>query len=318
MIELSARRIDVHAHYFGGSVAALARTHGLPPAIAARPWTPEDALAAMDRHEVATQVLSVPFTATSEGQRAGFARTLCRRINEELAGLIDQYPGRFRAFACLPGDGPEAMLDELAYALDVLRLDGVSLTSNVAGRYLGAPVLDSVLAELDRRRAPVYIHPAACAHAAELSLGRHASLLEFPFDTARTITDALYCGVFLRHRGLRLILSHLGGALPALAWRIAACTTVSAGPGDALVTAEHVAEVLRGLYYDTAMAGSPHSLLPVLQVTGIDHILFGTDVGAAPEPIIAGAIGELTCALSGPDLEAVECSNAARLFPRLA
>ncbi|WP_055557228.1 amidohydrolase family protein [Streptomyces sp. NBRC 110028] len=315
---MSAQRIDVDAHYFGGSVAALTRAKGLPTALAAASWTPQGALAAMDRHQVATQVLSVPFTATSKGQDAGFARTLCRRINEELAELTEQHPGRFGAFASLPGDDTETMLDELAYALDTLHLDGVSLTSNVAGHYLGSPMLEPVLAELDRRRMPVHIHPADCAHAAELALGRPASLVEFSFDTARNITNALYRGVFLRHPGLRLILSHLGGPLPALAWRIAACTAVSTGPQDTPLTPQHVHDELRGLYYDTAMAGGPHSLLPALQVTGIDHILFGTDAAAAPEPLIADAISELTSTLTGPDLQAVERDNALRLFPRLA
>src|SRR6266478_4152882 len=107
---MSSGRIDVHAHYFGGSVNILAKTKGSPPALAAASWTPDSAFATMDRHQVATQVLSVPLTATSEGQQAGFAARLCRRINEELAALIDRYPGRFGAFAALPADGPESML----------------------------------------------------------------------------------------------------------------------------------------------------------------------------------------------------------------
>ncbi|MFF4966163.1 hypothetical protein [Streptomyces sp. NPDC001037] len=66
------------------------------------------------------------------------------------------------------------------------------------------------------------------------------------------------------------------------------------------------------------MPASSHSLLPALQVTGIDHILFGTDAAAAPEPLIADAVSELTSTLTGPDLQAVERDNALRLFPRLA
>jgi len=50
------------------------------------------------------------------------------------------------------------------------------------------------------------------------------------------------------------------------------------GPADADIDPAHVADVLRGLYYDTALAGSRNSLLPTLEVTGADHkILFGTD-----------------------------------------
>jgi predicted TIM-barrel fold metal-dependent hydrolase len=79
--------------------------------------------------------------------------------------------------------------------------------------------------------------------------------------------------------------------------------------------------VLRSLYYDTAMGGTPHALLPALHVTGIDHILFGTDAAAAPPATIDRAIAALTATLDTFDadaLRAVERDNALQLFPRLA
>ena len=81
---------------------------------------------------------------------------------------------------------------------------------------------------------------------------------------------------------------------------------------------EHVADVLAALYYDTAMGGSPHTLLPALQVTGTDHLLCGSDAGAAPPPPPIRAIDALTTALHGTALHAVEQGNALRLFPRPA
>lgn len=270
----------------------------------------------MERTGTAVQILSVPFTPQS--QSGGDAKGLARRINEDLATLIEQHPDRFGALACLPGDDPDTMLDELAYALDTLHLDGVGLTSNVTGRYLGNPWFEPLLAELDHRAVPTLIHPTNCPHATELAQGRHPSVIEYPFDTARTITDALFAGVFHRHPDLALILPHLGGPLPALAWRIAECTTMP-GPHDpTTVTPEHVTKVLAALYYDTAMGGSPHALLPALQVAGTNHLLFGTDAGAAPPATIDRAITALTTTLHSSDLHAVEHDNALRLFPRLA
>lgn len=310
---MPAHRIDVHAHYFGGAVAAAAGKQRTPGAGAA--WSAEATLEAMERTGTAVQILSVPFTPQSQG--GDDAKSLARRINEDLTTLIGQHPERFGGLACLPGDDPEAMLDELAYALDVLHLDGVGLTSNVAGRYLGNPWWQPLLAELDRRAVPALVHPTSCPHVTDLALGRHPSVIEFPFDTARTITDALFAGVFRRHPDLTLILPHLGGPLPALAWRIAECTTMP-GPHDpVIITPEHVTDVLAALYYDTAMGGSPHALLPALHVTSTDHLLFGTDAGAAPAATIDRAITALTTTLNGNDLHAVEQGNALRLFPHL-
>ncbi|WP_406465962.1 amidohydrolase family protein [Streptomyces sp. NBC_00111] len=84
--------------------------------------------------------------------------------------------------------------------------------------------------------------------------------------------------------GLRLILPHCGGALPTLGRRIAEHTVMGRGYYDAGIGPEHVAAALRGLHYDTTPTGSAaHPLLPALQVTDSEHVLFGSDGPAAPE-----------------------------------
>ena len=89
---------------------------------------------------------------------------------------------------------------------------------------------------------------------------------------------------------------------------------------DADIDPTHVAEVLRGLYYETALAGSRNSLLPTLEVTTADHILFGTDWPAAPESTVVRNIANLTSfdGFTAEDLRRVERDNALRLFPRFA
>jgi predicted TIM-barrel fold metal-dependent hydrolase len=281
-------------------------------------WTPEAALAYMDRQGIAAQVVSMPMAFTGFDDDPEFGTRVCRMINEGNAELIASHPGRFGAFASLPADGPEQALAELAYALDELRLDGVVLTSNVAGHYFGDPFLEPVLAELERRQAPVFVHPVDSPCIDVLGFGRPSSIVEFPFDTARNITNGLYTGFFQRHPGLRLILAHCGGALPTLGWRIGEHTVMGRGPDDADIDPAHVAEVLHGLYYETALAGSRNSLLPTLEVTTADHILFGTDWPAAPEATVVRNIANLTSfdGFTTEQLRDVERDNALRLFPR--
>ena len=76
--------------------------------------------------------------------------------------------------------------------------------------------------------------------------------------------------------------------------------------------------MLHGLYYETALAGSRHCLLPTLEVTTAEHILFGTDWPAAPEPTVARNIANLTSfdGFTTEQLRGVERDNALRLFPR--
>jgi predicted TIM-barrel fold metal-dependent hydrolase len=283
-------------------------------------WTPQAALEYMDRQQIAAQLVSMPISFAGTADDPKFGTRVSRIINEGHAELVETHPGRFGAFATLPADGPDEALAELAYALDELRLDGVVLTSNVRGRYLGDPSLEPVLAELERRQMPVFVHPEDCPHIDVLGFGRPSSIVEFPFDTARTVTNALYTGVFQRYPGLRLILAHCGGALPTLGWRIGEHTVMGRGPHDADIDPEHVAQVLRGLYYETALAGSRNSLLPTLEVTSADHILFGTDWPAAPEPTVVRNIANLMGfdGFTQDELRGVQRDNALTLFPRLS
>jgi predicted TIM-barrel fold metal-dependent hydrolase len=321
---MSGRRIDVHTHGVSDEAAAMIAHHGgYEPTggykISVR-WTPDAALAYMERHEIAAQLMSMPMSFAGSDDDPAFGTRVCRTINEGHAELIAKHPDRFGAFATLPADGPDEALAELAYALDELRLDGVTVTSNVLGHYFGDPFLEPVLAELARREVPVFVHPEDCPHIDVLGFGRPSSIVEFPFDTARNMTNALYTGVFQRHPGLRLILAHCGGALPSLAWRIGEHTVMGRGRKDADIDPAHVAQVLRGLYYDTALAGSRNSLLPTLEVTSADHILFGTDWPAAPEPTVVRNIDNLTGfdGFTSEELRGVERGNALGLFPRFA
>jgi hypothetical protein len=68
--------------------------------------------------------------------------------------------------------------------------------------------------------------------------------------------------------------------LPTLGWRLAEHTVSWDGAAHRIDPA-HVAKVLRGLYYETELAGRGNSLLPTLEVTTADDILFGADWPAA-------------------------------------
>jgi predicted TIM-barrel fold metal-dependent hydrolase len=320
---MASQRIDVHTHAMTQGVVAELAARGFRPTggyTISVPWTPEAALAYMDRHGIAAQVASMPMAFAGSDDDPDFGTRVCRMINEGNAELIAKHPARFGAFASLPADGAEQALTELAYALDELGLDGVVLTSNVAGHYFGDPFLEPVLAELERRKVPVFVHPVDSPCIEVLGFGRPSSIVEFPFDTARNITNGLYTGFFQRHPGLRLILAHCGGALPTLGWRIGEHTVMGRGPNDADIDPTHVAEVLHGLYYETALAGSRNSLLPTLEVTTAAHILFGTDWPAAPEPTVVRNIANLTSfdGFTADELRGVERDNALRLFPRFA
>ena len=244
-------RIDLHAHVITDVYRAA-----LPaPPDGSRPMLPpaslEQLLETMDRYSIDAAVISTgpPGAASPD---PGQSIELARLANEEIAACVRSMPQRLGGLAVLPLPDVDAALTELAHALDVLRLDGILLMSNVGGVYLGDPAWERLFAELDRRAAYVFVHPALPPYAQPLPWP--VWLYEFPFDTTRAIVQMIYSGTLERFPQIRIQLSHLGGTAPFLAHRIGSLAErepqlAERAPAGAL-------GYLSRLWYDTGLSNN--------------------------------------------------------------
>jgi predicted TIM-barrel fold metal-dependent hydrolase len=313
-------RVDVHQHFLPEVyVAALAKA-GLKTLDGGMPipaWSAETAVAMMDRQQIATAMISLSSPSThflAPTQRPA----LVRQVNDAGAALTAAHLGRFGFFATLPMPDVEASLAEMRRAFDELGVDGVILETNIDGAYLGAPGFAPVFAELNRRRATLFLHPTSPACFEALALGRPAPLLEFPLDTTRTLVDLLYSRTLQTHPDIKVIVPHGGAALPALVARIAAFANVPFIDARPASEAE-VFETLARLYYDVALSAHPVPFAGLRRLAPIGQILFGSDWPFTPEPGVARNIRQLAdSGLSDADLQAIAYENAVRVFPRLA
>lgn len=318
-------RIDVHHHafppqLFGGSAAtALTANSGWKYTADSPAWTPAASLAFMDALGISTAILSLPNDIESylpPSSRGGFAR----EINTFCKEVADEHPGRFGFFAHLPTPtDPDAALRELAYALDVLGADGVTLT-NVYGtgenaRSLGDAIFETLWAELDRRNAVVFLH-------GEQTPGRNAApneflpvpVVEVPNETFKAAADLVTSGRKRQFPNARIILSHSGGSTPFLASRVAGLCSFHTDCG---LTADEILADFRTFYYETALSGFETNLIAIENFAPADHILFGTDFPAV-SPSAAGWYTRNVDAYFGdrPDtLAGVMEGNARKLLP---
>jgi 6-methylsalicylate decarboxylase len=305
------RRIDTHVHVLPADYRAeLERRVKLPFPLP--PSSREMLEELMARHQIDAAVLSLSPPGVWFGDQA-LANELARMVNERTTELVRSAPSRFAGLAFLPLPDVEDALEELAYALDVLELDGVALLSNVSGVYHGDPAWDPLWMELERRGAYVMLHPSAPPHPPPLP--EHPIwLYEFPFDTTRAVVNLIYSGTLERSPTIRLQVAHLGGTATFLAHRIASLEARE--PEKATLAPRGALSALASLYYDTGLSNNAPALAAVRSIVPLDRIVFGTDWPYADLPERGDPAPGL--AVLGSDRARVDGENAAVLVPRLA
>lgn len=302
--------IDIHHHLSPPEyVARIGRRTTLPGLITN--WTPAASLADMDRAGIRTSVLSITTPGLWFGE-LGEAKEVARACNEYALGLVRQYPGRFGSFAALPMPDVAATLDEIAYAFDVLHADGVLMFTSYA-KWLGDPSMDPVLAELNRRKAVVYTHPAANQCCVNLVPGIPDPIIEYGTDTTRAIATMVFSGASRRYPDIRFIFSHAGGTAPFLMDRFRFLASIPANAGK---FPDGVEAEFRRFFYDTAQAADPGTMAALRALVPTSQILFGTDYPYRKGLEQAEALGQ--CGFSATDLEAIGRGNAAALLPKMA
>ncbi|MDO4919016.1 amidohydrolase family protein [Kocuria sp.] len=309
--------IDVHAHFVTQDYVAAARAagHEHPDGMPAWPsWSLTSQLEDMDRRGIAHAVLSISSPGVHFGDDDRAAE-LARELNDEAAAMVTAHPDRFSYFASLPVPDVEGAVQEAARALGRKGAVGVVLESNAHGQYLGDPSLDPLWAELDARNAAVFVHPTSPADWEETALGRPRPMLEFMFDSSRSIVDLVFAGVLDRYPNLRVVVPHSGATLPILSDRIAMFQRVF-GSGTGAMPWH---EAMQRLWFDTAGTPFPTSVPVLTGMAGTEHLLYGSDSCWTPANGVDAQIAAIDAAVpphGAGSWRELTTRNARRLFAR--
>ncbi|MGH8714662.1 MAG: amidohydrolase family protein [Casimicrobiaceae bacterium] len=307
-----SRRIDVHHHLTPPTL--VARAGALLPSVY-RGFSPARSVEDMDRAGIDVAVTSIPSPGVWYGDVAE-ARRLARDCNEHAVRQMADYPHRFGMFATLPLPDIDGSLREIGYALDVLHADGIHMWTSYGSRWLGDPLFDPILEELNRRKAVVFTHPTSLVVCCgNLVPEIPVAMIEYGTDTCRTIASLVFSGATARFPGVRFVFSHAGGTMPYLVERfLFQGRNLSAEQAARLP--HGVLHELQRLYFDVAQSASRHALSSLMQLVTASNVMLGTDF-----PVRTAAEhrdGLATCRLfSSEALCAVEGGNAMRLMPRL-
>lgn len=289
--------VDVHHHVIGKNN---------PNAASLPPWSMDIDEEAMTRMGITGVLLSLP-VASTPGQSRG--------INDFIAGFTAHDPKRYGMLACLPSAHIDAALKEIDYAYGALKADGFIMPTNAGGIYVGDDRMDEILAELDRRAAVVLLHPTKPGMEMPSLFVGDMSVYEYPHETTRAMMDLIYRGKLRRYPRIRWILSHAGGTIPFIAYRL---STVAEEVKASDLSHDEVLAALGALYYDVALSTAPGVFTMLKDLVGTSHIVFGTDYPLRRESATAASVKELTGypGFNNDELKSIMYETARGLFPR--
>lgn len=331
--------IDVHAHYVPPQllsaiadrgaqigVTLLPSPDGKPPALAfdygfkVRPMFPklvEDVAvrrASLDRQGLDRQLVATWPDIYGYGLAAGPCAAWHQMLNDTLADWCDTHADRFSFVASVP---LVSAADAAAELERVERLGAVAVMvpANVEGTNLGDLDLDAFWAAAERLKLPVVLHPVLTGPAPRAARYALTQVVQYTFDTTLGLGSLLATGVLDRFPGLKLVISHGGGAFPYLIGRFDIMYGRVDHAAQVVTAREAPSAYAPRLAYDT-IVHAPKTLRFLAETMGLDALVLGTDESFPPADL--DPIGHLKEAgFSAAEIETISEATPRRIFPRI-
>ena len=277
--DVGAMKIDVHAHYWPMDyidlLVDLAKsTLAVYDGIGAGDGAERGRQAALIERAESKFRYCLPLSLRSIATKMGEDRTKAAQFANDLyADLVWEHSRHFRAFATLPLPHVDESIAEMGRALDELQMVGVEMSTTVLGRALVEPDFEPVWSELNSRSAVLYLPPPGSGAGSPLISDFHLTwLVGAPVEDTISVTHLITNGFPTGTANIKIINSHLGGALPMLVQR-----ADDQYRWEELGTPELPGAAARRMWYDTVGHGHVPALSCAIESFGPDRLLLGTD-----------------------------------------
>jgi 6-methylsalicylate decarboxylase len=308
-------RIDVHAHYWSDAYLDMLVDLGRSDTATQRGIGAgggaelEARLRLMDRAGIDIQVLSAA-PQLPYGHDETRTAAAARYVNDMYAALVSSHPDRFRAFAATPMPHIDASIAEISRAIDELGMVGLTMNTSILGQAITDPAFEPVFAELDRRGAILYLHPVGNGACLPLVSEHHITwMVGAPFEDTIAAMQLITSGHLQRFPNVRIICSHLGGALPMIPLR--ADDHVAWEAPD---TPEAPSHAVHRLWYDTVSHCHAPALRCAIDTFGADRLMLGTDFPYEDGDTFVRAVEYVIDATDPAEAHAILDANAMALF----
>jgi 5-carboxyvanillate decarboxylase len=263
--------------FFGSSTAAraVAIKSRLQDLGAAR-------LADMDATGIDHQVISLASPGV-QAFDADTAKSIAVLANDQLAEAIRLHPRRFSGLTAIAPQDPVHAAHEIERGVK-LGFKGVIINSHTNDEYLDDPKFWDIFAAAEAVDMPIYLHPNTPSRQMIqpfLERGLAMAMCGFYVETGFHVLSLIVAGVFDRFPKLKMVLGHLGEALPFWLERTDYMHAASVGTGrykNWVRLRRKPSEYLRENFYfaSSGMAWAP-AIDFVQRVIGEDRVMYAMD-----------------------------------------
>lgn len=297
----AANAVDIHHHYFAPELIGEIAKHGkalggiqhFPPKQPkdnpyriqfpkGRAFAPDVRMAevpnrldSMTKGHVGIAMVEVHTASVGYELDGAHGETWANLYNEAIMRLVKSHPTRFAGIATVPLQDPPRAAKVLEHAIVNLKMSGVTIASNVVGRYFNDKFFDPFWAKVQELDVLMIMHPEWVAGAEKMEPYSLRNICGNPADTTLSVAYMMYTGVFDRFPNLKLALLHGGGYLPYHIGRLDQGKT--GGSGSSSIPAKFPpSRYLKNLYFDN-LVYRVETVEYLKRMVGADHIMVGTD-----------------------------------------
>ena len=271
-------------------------------------------LADMDRNGVEMQLLSL----TAPGVQmfdADTATSLAMVANDRLAEIVRRHPSRYAALASFAPQDPGRAIKEMERATKTLKFYGFIVNSHTNNEYLDQSRYWPILEAAEALDAPLYIHPRAPSDGMAAPFRDYrleGAAWGYGVETGTHAVRLMLSGVLDRFPKLKVVIGHMGEALPFWMWRLdfmAAPGARAAGRTNQLKPSEYFR---RNFAITTSGVEDALALRYCIDKIGADNSMWAIDYPYQPT---SSAVAFIESApISETDREKIAYKNAERIF----
>jgi len=238
-------------------------------------WDPEIRCKEYDTFGIDVQVLSTVPVMFSYWAKPEHALDLSKLLNDHIASIIDDQPGRFIGLGTLPMQDPSLAVSELERCVKELGLSGVQIGTNINGLNLNDDSLFEVFESAESLNTAIFIHPWYMMGEKEMNQYWLPWLVGMPAETSRAICSMIFGGVFERLPNLRVAFAHGGGAFPATIGRIDHGFNVR--PDLCAIDNDKLPSTYLGKFWVDSLVHDRTALSYLISKIGMEKVALGTD-----------------------------------------